>query len=104
MTVTDDNLVLFCREDSTSAKGLVSKLNKDISTQKSSIEAFKNALEKTKQEKDKLTKSAQSNAATNKKVAEAQAAAKKSEEALKTKTAELNSEKAVSESHDMIMI
>lgn len=95
--MTYDKLMLFYHEDSSSAKGLVSKLNKDISTQKSSIEAFKNALEKTKQEKDKLTKSAQSNAATNKKVADAQAAAKKSEEELKAKTAELDSEKAVSE-------
>jgi nucleoprotein TPR len=82
--------------DSASAKQLVSRLNKEVSTQKSSIEAFKNALEKTKQEKEKLTKSAQSNAATNKKIAEAQAATKKSEDELKAKTAELESEKAVS--------
>lgn len=83
-------------KDSASAKSLIARLNKEISTQKSSIEAFKNALEKTKEEKEKLTKSAQSNLASNKKIAEAQAAMKKSEDALKDKTAELDSEKAVS--------
>jgi nucleoprotein TPR len=82
-------------KDSASAKGLVARLNKEVSTQKSSIEAFKNALEKTKEEKEKLTKSAQSNLASNKKIVEAQAAMKKSEDALKAKTTELESEKAV---------
>jgi chromosome segregation ATPase len=83
-------------QDSANAKNLVSKLNKEVSTQKSSIEAFKKALEKEKQDKEKLVKSAQSNVAANKKIIEAQAAAKKCEEALKAKTTEFESEKNVS--------
>jgi nucleoprotein TPR len=93
--VSLESLKEKAEKDSASAKSLIARLNKEISTQKSSIEAFKNALEKTKEEKEKLTKSAQSNLASNKKIAEAQAATKKSEDALKDKTAELESEKAV---------
>lgn len=83
-------------KDSASAKGLVARLNKEVSSQRTSIEAFKNALEKTKAEKDKLAKSSQLSEAANKKIAEAQAAAKKSEDELKAKTAEFTGEKAVS--------
>ena len=79
-------------KDSSNAKSLISRLNKEVSSQKSSMEAFKKALERSKQENEKLSKSL----TTNKKIAEAQAAVKKSEEALKTKTAELESANKVS--------
>ena len=81
--------------DSASAKGLVARLNKEVSSQKASIDAFKAALEKTKAENEKLAKTAQSNEVINKKIAEAEAAAKKSEDALKAKITEHASEKSV---------
>lgn len=81
--------------DSANAKGVVARLNKEASTQKASIDAFKAALEKTKAENEKLAKSAQSNEVTKKKIAEAEAAAKKSEDALKDKITEHASERAV---------
>ena len=95
-------------KDSSNAKSLISRLNKEVSSQKSSMEAFKKALERSKQENEKLSKSL----TTNKKIAEAQAAVKKSEEALKTKTAELESANKVSKQspnpsnkyHDLIPI
>ena len=55
--------------DLTKAKNLVARLNKDILSQKASLEAFKAALEKTKKEKDASTKLS---AIANKKVADAQ--------------------------------
>ena len=54
------------------AKSLVTRLNKEISSQKASIGAFKAALEKTKKEKGE---SANSNIRANNKIAEAQVSA-----------------------------
>ena len=72
--------------ESSKAKGIVTKLNKEIASQKASIEVFRTALEKTKKEKEELVTSAKANKATNKKITEAQIAAKKAqEETLKTK-------------------
>ena len=51
------------------AKSLVTRLNKEISSQKSSIEAFKAALEKSKKEKEEFVKSG---ALAKKKIAETQ--------------------------------
>ena len=47
-------------------------MNKEISTLKASIEAFKTALEKIKKEKEGMAKAAKSNTIANKKTAEAQ--------------------------------
>jgi nucleoprotein TPR len=54
------------------AEGLVTRLSKEIESQKASIVAFKNALEKTKKEKEELSKTASSNKITNTKIAAAQ--------------------------------
>ena len=54
------------------ADGLVTRLNKEIESQKASIAAFKNALEKTKKEKEELSKAASSNKIINTKMAAAQ--------------------------------
>ena len=58
--------------NSTKAKNIVTRLNKEISSQKASMEAFKTALEKTKKEKELLTKSAKAAQITSKKITEAQ--------------------------------
>jgi nucleoprotein TPR len=58
--------------NTTKAEGLVARLNKEIESQKASIAAFKNALEKTKKEKEELSKTATSNKITNTKIAAAQ--------------------------------
>ena len=58
--------------NTTQAKGLVTKLNKEVASQKKSIEVFKTALEKTKKEKEELTKAAKSNKLANKKISDAQ--------------------------------
>eukprot|EP00579_Thalassiosira_antarctica_P013616 CAMPEP_0201939780 /NCGR_PEP_ID=MMETSP0903-20130614/43907_1 /ASSEMBLY_ACC=CAM_ASM_000552 /TAXON_ID=420261 /ORGANISM="Thalassiosira antarctica, Strain CCMP982" /LENGTH=2217 /DNA_ID=CAMNT_0048481399 /DNA_START=64 /DNA_END=6717 /DNA_ORIENTATION=- len=68
------------------AKSLVTRLNKEISSQKASIGAFKAALEKTKKEKGE---SANSNIRANNKIAEAQAATQKAESGLKASKAEV---------------
>ena len=54
------------------ADGLVTRLNKEIESQKASIAAFKNALEKTKKEKEELSEAASSNKIINTKMAAAQ--------------------------------
>ena len=54
------------------AEGLVTRLNKEIESQKASIEHIKNELEKTKREKEELSKAASSNRLTNMKIATAQ--------------------------------
>ncbi len=69
--------------ESTSAKGIVTKLNKEVATQKASIETLMTSLEKTKKEKEELVKSSKASKATNKKVTEAQNAAKKAEDETK---------------------
>jgi nucleoprotein TPR len=69
--------------ESTNAKGIVTKLNKEIASQKASIEVFRTALEKAKKEKEELVVSSQASKATNKKIVEAQNAAKKAEEETK---------------------
>lgn len=56
----------------TKAEGLIASLNKDVASQKASIGAFKAALEKTKKEKEELSKAASSNMLAMKKVADAQ--------------------------------
>lgn len=71
------------------SKALVSRLNKEVSTLKASAETFKAALEKSKSEKEQLTKSAKSGQVASKKVTEAQAATRKVEATLKEKTAEV---------------
>lgn len=75
--------------NTTKAEGLVTRLNKEIESQKASIAAFKNALEKTKKEKEELSKAASSNKITNMKIAAAQATTKKAEEELKTSKGEV---------------
>jgi len=69
--------------ESTNAKGIVTKLNKELASQKASIEVFRTALEKTKKEKEELLKSSKASKATNKKITEAQNAAKKAQEEAK---------------------
>lgn len=69
--------------ESTNAKGIVTKLNKEVATQKASIETLMTSLEKTKKEKEELVKSSKASKATNKKVTEAQNAAKKAQEETK---------------------
>ena len=56
----------------TKAKGIVNRLNKELTSQKASIEAFKTALEKTKKEKEEMAKAAKSNKLANKKIADSQ--------------------------------
>ena len=50
----------------------MSRLNKELTSQKASIEAFKTALEKTKKEKEEMAKAAKSNKLANKKIADSQ--------------------------------
>ena len=50
----------------------MTRLNKEIESQKASIAAFKNALEKTKKEKEELSEAASSNKIINTKMAAAQ--------------------------------
>ena len=50
----------------------MNRLNKELTSQKASIEAFKTALEKTKKEKEEMAKAAKSNKLTNKKIADSQ--------------------------------
>jgi len=50
----------------------VNRLNKELTSQKASIEAFKTALEKTKKEKEEMAKAAKSNKLANKKIADSQ--------------------------------
>ena len=59
------------------AEGLVARLKKEIESQKASITAFKNALEKTKKEKEELSKASSSNKQANMKIAAAQVRAYK---------------------------
>lgn len=59
------------------ADALISSLNKEVVSQKASIGAFKAALEKTKKEKEELTKSAKSNIIAMKKAADAQVSTKR---------------------------
>ncbi len=54
------------------AEGLIASLNKEVTSQKASIGAFKAALEKTKKEKEELSKTASSNMLAMKKVVDAQ--------------------------------
>ena len=70
--------------ESSNAKGVVTKLNKEVASQKVSIEGFRKALEKANKEKDELVKSSKMNKATNKKIADAQNAAKKAQQETKS--------------------
>jgi nucleoprotein TPR len=54
------------------AEGLVARLNKEVESQKASIEAIKNELKKTKREKEELSKAASVNRLSNMKIAAAQ--------------------------------
>ena len=54
------------------AEGLVACLNKEVESQKASIEAIKNKLEKAKREKEELSKAASANRLSNMKIAAAQ--------------------------------
>jgi len=74
--------------NATKAKGLVTRLNNEISSQKASIEMFKASLEKVKKEKEESTNS---NKIFNKKIAEAQTATKKAESGLKSSRTEVDS-------------
>jgi len=65
-------------------KGTVTRLNKEISSHKASIEMFKASLQKSNKEKEDSTKLA------NKKIAEAQAATKKAESHLKQAKTEVD--------------
>jgi len=53
-------------------EGLVARLNKEVESQKASIEAIKNELEKTKREKEELSKAASANKLTSMMIAAAQ--------------------------------
>jgi nucleoprotein TPR len=54
------------------AEGLVARLNKEVESQKASIEAIKNELKKIKREKEELSKAASVNRLSNMKIAAAQ--------------------------------
>lgn len=66
------SLKLQAETNATTTEALISNLNKEIATQKAAIGTIKAALEKTKKEKEELSKAAKSNMLAMKKVVEVQ--------------------------------